>query len=518
MSVKEWLLKNYCSVSFYVFFLMTLFTFNIASDNYDYDFWARLIVGKHFVQTGKFLTRDFLSYTPTHTWYDHEWGSGVVFYIVQHLFSHIGLVILQFTILALIYVMIVQMVKLRGVKTTHPYNFLFYFFSAWALMHLYYQPFRCQLFSFLFFTFFLYALELAKKGENRLLFAIPVVMIIWNNMHGGCVSGLGLIVFYIIGEFINRKPVKKYFLVLFLSILVLPINPMGFDYIVYLLQANTMQRAHILEWENLFIPSYKYIFLEFKYFVSVMLLSEIGYLIYAFKTKTFKFDATKYIVLVVTFLLALEHIKLIPFCVISMSVFLYDDFYTLFNFITLGAINKMALLKDCIVYLAALYFIISSNCKYDFQPFLTFNKFPVLETEFLRINNMKGKLLTNYEQGSYTSYKLYPNIKIFMDGRYEEVYGEHLKELLDKFMLNQNYGWDDLLKEYPPDYILMYRIGLTYNELLHHPEWTQVYTDGVFGLMVRTSELRKNYKLPSTDINYYKKRMFDTSINFRVKK
>jgi hypothetical protein len=514
---KEWFIKNLRPIIFYIIFFLSLFAFNTISDNYDYDFWARLIVGKHVLQTGHVLKQDFLSYTPTHVWFDHEWGSGVVFYFVQHFFSHIGLIFMQFGILALIYIMIVQMVKLRGVRTTHPYNFLFYFFSSCGLMHVFYQPFRCQLFSFLFFTFFLYALELSRKGENRLLYTLPFVMLIWNNMHGGCVSGIGLVMLYFIGEFINRKPIKKYFLVFLTCFLVLPINPWGIDYIIFLLQANTMQRAHILEWENIFISSYKYIFLEFKYFISVMVLFEIGYLIYAIKSKIFKLDITKYLVTVTTFILALEHIKLIPFCVISVSVFWYDDFYTFFNFITRGVLKRTAPLKELAVYIIALVLIFQTISKYDFKPFLNFGKFPVLETEFLRINDMKGKLLTNYELGSYTSYKLYPNITIFMDGRYEEVYGSDIKYLLDEFMLKQGH-WDELLEIYPPDYILLYKRCLTYDDLLNNPNWTQVYTDGVFGLLVKTSELKKNYKLPSEDINYYKQRMFDTSIDFRTKK
>ena len=57
-----------------VIFLLCLFL-NCLSTNYDYDLFARLIVGERFLEYYILPFKDFLSYTPTHNWYDHEWGS-----------------------------------------------------------------------------------------------------------------------------------------------------------------------------------------------------------------------------------------------------------------------------------------------------------------------------------------------------------------------------------------------------------------------------------------------------------
>lgn len=510
----EWIKNNIKAIVFYVVFFFTMFAFNLISDNYDYDFWARLVVGKHIVQTGQVLKQDFLSYIPTHIWIDHEWGSSLVYYLVQHFFSHMGLVLLQTIVLFLIYVLIVQIVKLRGIKTTHPYNFLYYLFSAWSLMIVYYQPFRCHLFSFVFFTLFLYILELARNGESRPLWTLPLIMLIWENIHGGCAAGFGLMLIYIIGELINKKSVKKYFLAFLLSCLVLPINPWGIDYIIYLLQANTMYRANILEWQGLFIPIYKYVFLEFKYFLATMILCEAGYITYAIKTKSFKFDATKYLILLTTLFLALSHIKLMPFCTIAFTVFLYDDFYTFFNSITLDAFNKIAVIKDSLVYIAIITIVSMNIAKADFKPFLDFKKFPVLPVEFIRINNIKGNLLTDLEFGSYASYKLYPNIKVFIDGRYEEVFYPETKLMLDNFVFKQN-NWQELLKTYSPDLILLYKKHPVCEELYNSPNWKLVMFDPNYVLFIRKSMVKQNYKKPSEDINYYKQHFFDTNIDFK---
>lgn len=500
----------------YVVLFLVIIIFSGRADNYDYDLWARLIVGMNFMQTGHVLKHDFLSYTPTHTWVDHEWGSSVIFYFIQHYFSYVGLLFLQMFVIFLIFYIISKIVKLRGVKTTNPYNFIFYFAAISTFVQLYYQPIRCHIFSFLFFTLFLYILELARKGENRPLYAIPPLMIIWNNLHGGSVSGLGLIFIYIIGELINRKSVRKYIIVFLATFLVLPISPWGIDYIVFLLKANTMKREGVLEWMNIFSPNYKYLYLEFKYFISLVLLFEIGYIIKSVKSKSFAFDATKYLAVIVTFVLAIQHIKLIPLSVITASAFLYDDFYTFFNFITRDAFNKMALLKDIIIYIATIALIFISINKVSFGPFLDFYKFPVMAIEFIRLNEMKGNLVTNFELGSYASYKLYPNNKIYMDGRYEEVYYDYTKTMLDMFMDGVDTN-NNLLKTFPPDLILLYKECAVYKSLLNNPAWIQIFSDYKYALFIKAKDLRKSYKIPSKDIEYYKGTLFLTNINFKGK-
>lgn len=80
------------------------------------------------------------------------------------------------------------------------------------------------MFSFLLFTVFIYILELARKGKNKPLFLIPFIVIFWNNIHGGVVSGLGLILMYLTGEFLNKNPIKKYIITLLTSMAALFIN------------------------------------------------------------------------------------------------------------------------------------------------------------------------------------------------------------------------------------------------------------------------------------------------------
>ena len=75
-------------------FIISLFI-NCLTTNYDFDLFARLDVGEHFLKTLQIWKKDPFSYTPTHLWYDHEWGSGVIFYAFLKMFGPFGLILLK---------------------------------------------------------------------------------------------------------------------------------------------------------------------------------------------------------------------------------------------------------------------------------------------------------------------------------------------------------------------------------------------------------------------------------------
>lgn len=509
-------------IFYLIFFLFVLACCTIAG-GYDYDLWARLIAGMGVVQGGHVLKQDFLSYTPTHIWYDHEWGSGVIFYIVQHFFPAAGLVILNAILIFILFFIITKIIKLRGLKVTSAYNFVFYIFAFLALSINVVAPVRCQMFSFVLFALFLYILELARKGENRALWTLPFVMIIWNNLHGGCISGIGLIFLYALGEFLNKKEFKKYIFVLVPTILVLVINPWGFSYLNFLLDAVTMKRPNIMEWWGLFHKIHRNNFLIFKLFSSIMILTYLASFFKNFSYKTF--DKTKFLILGITLWQAIIHIKMIPFFIISASCFLYNDFYTLLDSQAKTIKEKLKIPADffgekftakkefAIYSLIVICSVVTINTN-SFGPVLKNDKFAYKEIEFLKINNIKGNLFLNFGQGSYASYKLYPDIKIFMDGRYEEVYYDYMLPIMSEFYYSK-VDKTQLMKRFPPDIMIIEKFYPVYKNLLGHKDWKLAYEGKFFGVFLKKKDLKKDYKLPSKDINHYKKTLFDTNISFK---
>lgn len=546
---------NTKTIIFYVVLFLFILGFSTTATNYDLDLWARLIAGMGFVQTGHVLKHDFLSYTPTHAWYDHEWGSGVIFYLAHKIFGVAGFLFLQAILVFLIFFTVSKVIKLRGTTSTTPYNFLFYYFAFMAFSYTADMPVRCQLFSFLFFTVYLYILESARsskpiylspeflwlagsprtspspaRGEganaligaskspnSKLLWLLPPIMLVWNNLHGGCVIGIGLIVLYIVGEILNRKPFKNYIFALLGTLVVLPINPWGFDYLEFLFRANTMNRSMIMEWQGLFskMPVIQEITFKYKLFASVLLYIEADFIIKNVLAKNYKFDATKFLVVLTTLFFAIRYVKLIPFSVIAMSCFLYDDFYTIFNTLTKNLFNKIAIAKDSIIYVLIAIFAVSSIYTNSFGPYLDCCRFPLRLVEFIKINNIKGNILQNFSNGSFVSYKLYPNNKIFIDGRYEEVYNPELLEVLNDFYTSDK---DKLLKNYPPDIIFLSKKQPIFEQIEKDKNWKIIFDDTANVVFVKSNKAKKSYKQPPDDLKYYRKTLFDTSIDFTDRK
>ena len=208
----EKILKNIKPILFYITMFVFLFAMSCFFNSVDPDYWAKLLQGKAFFELGHILKQDPYSFMESPFWYDHEWGSSIVFYFIQSHFSWLGIIFLKSILLVLILFFIIQSIKLQNIKHTKtPYNIVIFFFILHSMYTLITSGIRCHYFTFMFFTMFIYMLELVRhKNKNWLLFLFPPIMLLWNNLHGGCVAGLGLIFLYAIGEFLNKKPFAKY--------------------------------------------------------------------------------------------------------------------------------------------------------------------------------------------------------------------------------------------------------------------------------------------------------------------
>jgi hypothetical protein len=215
----------------------------------DYDLWARLAVGSIFFQTGRVLKHDIFSYLPTERWIDHEWGSGVVFYGFAKHFGESGIFLLKALLIYSILIMVLKTINLRDGKRS--VGVLYCVLLAYALFPGIASLVRSQLFTYVFFVVWIHELECIRRQRKRLrqvLWVFPCTILLWVNMHGGFVTGLGLVALYAIGEWLNRKDVRPY---LWIGLSILPMtlmNPYGPAFWSYVIEAALMPRPFIPEW------------------------------------------------------------------------------------------------------------------------------------------------------------------------------------------------------------------------------------------------------------------------------
>lgn len=496
------------NVLFYLTIFLLIFAISTTAKHFDFDLWARLIAGMGVVDGGHVLTQDFLSYTPVHTWWDHEWGSGVIFYVFLKLFGPYSLIILQAFLIFLIFVFASRVVNLR---TEKPFNIIFYYFAIMAVMPTLNNPIRCHLFSFLFFTIFIYILEKSRKENSKLIYIIPLITLFWGNIHGGVVSGLGLLLIYTLGELLNKKPFKRYLITFFVSSLTLFINPWGIDYVKFLLMANTMARPNIVEWWGIFSRHHLFKHLGFKAFMIFITSTQIIFASKEFSGIGIKkwyetIDKTKYILILSTLYLAISHVKLMPFFVIMSICFMYEDFYKLIQGI------KFPVWKDKIIYSILIAVPIFTFIIKDFSIPLGMEIYPIKEIEFIKINKLEGKLLTNFGFGSYAAYKLYPQNKIFMDGRYEEVYYDYMVPIQKEFFIARKPEY--IMENFRPDIILIEKNYKDANKFLLTNGWTNVYSGDLFNIYIPKDKPKETFLQPTDNMDYYKTTMFTTDIKF----
>ncbi len=491
----------------------------------DLDLWARLIAGQHIVETLSVIKYDFLSYMPTHIWYDHEWGASIFFYLALKYFGDSGLIILKGMLISLTILMCYKTVELRNPKSTVSYNILYYAIMFFAVYNTLGATIRCLLFTCLFFSIFLYILEKARHTDNRYLIILPFLMVLWANIHGGCVSGLGLILIYIIGEYLNKKQIKNYIYTLIGCIFGLFINPYGIGYVKFLFSAALMNREYISEWVSPFHPKVFKIYMYYKFYLIIMLISALTYLIKN-KIKYEKLDKTKILILLTVTILSVMKVRHQAFFIFTAGTLLYDEFYWLFNSLIafirkkLGikneeTIKSFILLKEIIVYILLVMLSLPPLLNKNKEIKITKTKYPRFAVEFVKINNLKGNLFINFDWGSYAEYKLYPNNLVVMDGRYEEVYNPKLLLQLKDFHLVKN-DWYKIIRDNKTDVIILEKEYPVYKKILNHKDWALVFENNITGVFVPADKLKQNYIMPEISDDYYNKTKFDTDIKFNL--
>jgi len=484
----------------FIYVLLFLFSIFLASCcvDYDYDLYARFIVGENFFEKGVFNYRDFLSYTPTHPWYDHEYGASLVFYLFHKYLGAFGLVLIQATLMFLTAFFIIKTQQIQ--RHAYPVSVLLMAFFLFLFSHQNPNIVRCHMFSFVFFAMFLYFLEKTrisnlKNQTTKILWLVPLLTILWNNIHGGVVAGLGIIFIYMVGAIVTKQKWKQYFQVLVVSTPLLIINPYGPQYIEFLVSANTKTRTMITEWWDVFAPRH------ILYYFPLFFVGLFGIILKIFDfIDTKKVNVIKFLMLFVTLYMGTIHVKLLSLPIITLFALYHNDITRLFS-------RKKYKIMELLTYVCIFVAIVCIPFKKPMEYRTNFVKFPVKEVEFIKINDIKGNILTEFGLGSYVAYKLYPDNLIYMDGRYEEVYDDTVFDDLMNFEKKEN-DWEKAIRDYPTEIILLHRTSPIYATLEDYQGWTQIYQGDNCGVFVKNAKLKPHYTAPSDDEEYYKNSEF----------
>ena len=94
----------------------------------------------------------------------------------------------------------------------------------------------------------------AEDGDYRWLWAAPPMVMVWANLHGGVLAGLGLLCVWAAMHAARHRRAARQVL-LAAAVAAIALNPYGVGLLTFLLRTATVPRPEISDWQPLQIES-----------------------------------------------------------------------------------------------------------------------------------------------------------------------------------------------------------------------------------------------------------------------
>ena len=451
----------------------------------DPDFWWHLRTGQLIFQTRAIPHIDPFSFTKAGgVWITHEWLSELIIYLLFKLGGY-GLLIFAFSILI---TGAFYFSYLRAPMKSRPYIAGFALLLG-ALSTAPTWGVRPQMLSLFFASLFLYFLDhYQTSAKLKFILPLPLLTLLWVNLHAGYLIGLSLIAFFIIGgltdllllEFQIIKhpypsPTLRSILILCgtlaICILVTIINPNGIKILTYPFQTlfSPSMQQFIQEW---FSPDFhQIIWLPFAFII----LGLIGLGMVSKKS----ISPTNIILTLVFGYAALRSMRNIPFFAISVIPILAEQVDSMIEIRTNGRTPSRMFhylvppLLAILVLLTGLRFFQVARSQSQTES----DSFPKAAVDWILSNRPSGNIFNSYGWGGYLIWRAYPEYKVFIDGR-ADVYGDSF--LYDYMTIYRSEpGWEDKLKNQGVQTVIVEPNAPLANTLLASQSWKIVFEDKI---------------------------------------
>ncbi len=445
----------------------------------DPDLFARVGMGRLVEKFGGVTLHDPFAFTEKlPMWIDHEWLSGVVFYHTVSSLGDAGLVFLKLVVAVWTCLLLIRASLLYTPQASA--RLVWTGICILEASFLWVSTLRCQVFTYFFLALTYYAfVQYRVNAVSRYLVLIPFVSVVLVNMHGG--YALELLVLWILtsSSLLQGRRWKLLAVVAALSSFAPAVTPYGFQtFTHYLVHALTMERSHITEWFALYRDPIPFVRTSL---ITIPLLA--GVLITLRKREV---DLTALGLLCFSFYCGFKHVRFVGFAMLTATVFGVPYFGRTVELMRARLRSRMLMLERSFALVSAVLVVgmIVQIVSASVQPKswrLDTRSYPVKALEWLRTSGATGKLLVDFNNGSFALWRLYPRFLISMDGRYEEVYtNQAVADVAAAFSPNTAEGRAALYK-LAPTHILYSVSGLSQQQKSALPsEWHEVYRDELY--------------------------------------
>ena len=427
------------------------------------------------------------------------WLAQLLIYFFYFSGGYWGILILRILIFSGCIGMLFKWLREKGYSLSE--TLLFLVPAAWALSVFVGE--RPNQLTYLFSIISLYYIYAVRDRNSKGWLLIPI-MILWANCHGGFILGMIIIAMFTAFEtldfILQRRQGKinagyqKALLIYGMSLLACGINPSGFRVFPLLMETarsnDPTQIAEFLSPFTLFSTWGNHVPLLIAVTGSVVFLTG---LILGAKKRAGDIILSGGLFLFLI-LLAFKSIRYIPFLVLPVpAVATYLKPYL----DRLGPLFKHVLVSLLLIlFIAYLPPLQNTVLKAP----LVNSMYPENLVNFMKINNIRDKMFNIYDIGGYLLWMLYPDQKVFIDGRglVQKVFLAH-QAVAHGFKMD-TYGlglpdWKSVLYSYNIKNIILTPLminGTMYelvDRLYEDPEWRLVYIDSSSGAMLFRNDM-----------------------------
>jgi hypothetical protein len=451
----------------------------------DLDLFHELSLARFLFTQHHFPLADPFAYTPTvFPVIHHEWGTGVLLYPLFTTFGPTSLVLLKFVLVAAILALCLRLVRARG--ATWPLLLGGCLLAAF-LGIVSFPTLRAQFFTLLFVAILLNLLELDRQNRRWWILLWFPLHIVWLNLHGGFIAGIGILAVYSIEQIIRtRTPQWRLIAILAVALALTGINPYGYALPLSVLRGVFLPRPLIDEWGPIYHDAIRTV----AYVASLVLL---GYAVREMGLRR----ARGILIVFVAALIALFHTRHASIYAIVWLCYVPAWLATIRKSAAIQSLEGFCrrhagLLASALVVHAVLLGVSILRAPpwkvlFPTHPGQANNLgivYPDRAVKFLRDRNFKVNLMTPYSSGSYVSWVLYPNVRVSLDSRYEVAYPTALLPEIQDFY-NGAESWRGTLERYPTDLVLVPERSPLIHLLPDEAHWVLLYQDDAYSIFGR---------------------------------
>ncbi|MFZ3207515.1 MAG: hypothetical protein WA140_01610 [Geobacteraceae bacterium] len=485
------LIPSIASILFIVLFIYIAFNGKGLLGDADTGYHIR--AGEYILAHHAIPRHDIFSFhSPPIPWTAHEWLSEVIMALVHGAFGMTGLVIFFAFLIALVYCLLFKYLR------SYSSNILAALFIALMVMasSMIHWLARPHIFSYLLILFWYFILDAHERGTSKRLWTLPLIMLLWVNLHGGFVVGFILLGAYFTGNLIQavtatgearEEARRRYRQLVSITVLCLAaclVNPFGYH--ILLFPFNLVSNKYLMDHVNEFISPNFHEPLHFKY----LLLLLIALLALSRK----RLRPSGLILILIFTSMALYSVRHIPLFAMITAPILVCQCEALLNggngrfsrFLRkrgerIAAVDAKAggYIWPVAGVLIVVFCAAWGRIEHKFDPKIK----PVAAVEFIKREPIKGNMFNNDEFGDYIIYAAWPDYRVFFDGR-SDMYGVDIMKEYFK-VANVEPDWEKVLAKYQINWIMFDAKSVLSRFLLVNNGWRLIYGDKLTNIFVR---------------------------------